>query len=182
MKGFQRKNLLFSLCGLNCGLCPMHVDRHCPGCGGGSGNQPCKIARCSLEHGGVEYCFQCGEYPCERYLHIDACDSFISHKNQKMDLEKAQRIGMEAYDAEQAEKIKILESLLSNYNDGRRKSFFCIAVNLLDLHDIEKIMRQISQIPNLDNQPLKEKSAFVVDLFQNAAEPRNLELKLRKKK
>ena len=23
MKGFERKNQLFSLCGLNCGLCPM---------------------------------------------------------------------------------------------------------------------------------------------------------------
>ena len=49
MKGFKRNNQLLSLCGLNCGLCPMHIDGYCPGCGGGAGNQSCRIARCSLE-------------------------------------------------------------------------------------------------------------------------------------
>ena len=28
MKGFERKNQLFSLCGLNCGLCPMFLGKH----------------------------------------------------------------------------------------------------------------------------------------------------------
>ena len=51
MKGFKRQNQLFSLCGLNCGLCPMFLNKNCPGCGGGEGNQACKIARCSMEHG-----------------------------------------------------------------------------------------------------------------------------------
>lgn len=57
MKGFNRQNQLLSLCGLNCGLCPMFLNKNCPGCGGGEGNQSCKIARCSMEHSGVEYCF-----------------------------------------------------------------------------------------------------------------------------
>ena len=39
MKGFNRKNQLFSLCGLNCGLCPMFLNKNCPGCGGGEGLQ-----------------------------------------------------------------------------------------------------------------------------------------------
>jgi hypothetical protein len=50
MKGFQREDLMFSLCGLNCALCTMKIDNYCPGCGGGAGNQGCSIARCSLEH------------------------------------------------------------------------------------------------------------------------------------
>ena len=53
MKGFVRKDQRLSLCGLNCGLCPMRLGGHCGGCG--AGNQSCKIARCSLEHGGVTY-------------------------------------------------------------------------------------------------------------------------------
>lgn len=44
MNGFQRKNQLLSLCGLNCGLCPMLLGNHCGGCG--NGNQSCKIAKC----------------------------------------------------------------------------------------------------------------------------------------
>ena len=46
MKGFERKNQLFSLCGLNCGLCPMRLGNYCGGCG--NGNQSCGIAKCSL--------------------------------------------------------------------------------------------------------------------------------------
>lgn len=34
MKGFSRKCLDFSLCGLNCGLCTMKLGGYCPGCGG----------------------------------------------------------------------------------------------------------------------------------------------------
>ncbi len=63
MKGFKRKNQFLSLCGLNCGLCPMRLGKHCGGCG--NGNQSCAIARCSLEQGDVEYCYECKEYPCE---------------------------------------------------------------------------------------------------------------------
>ena len=49
----------------------MFLNKNCPGCGGGEGNQSCKIARCSMEHNGAQYCFQCSEYPCEKYDHID---------------------------------------------------------------------------------------------------------------
>ena len=52
MKGFKRENRLLSLCGLNCGLCTMYLGKYCPGCGGGEGNQPCAMARCSLQHPG----------------------------------------------------------------------------------------------------------------------------------
>ena len=77
MKGFERKNQLFSLCGLNCGLCPMLLGNYCGGCG--NGNQSCKIAKCSLAHGEIEYCYECKQYPCEKYQHIDKYDSFITH-------------------------------------------------------------------------------------------------------
>ena len=81
MKGFERKNQLFSLCGLNCGLCPMLLGNYCGGCG--NGNQSCKIARCSLEHGKIEYCYECRQYPCEKYQHIDNYDISVSYTHLK---------------------------------------------------------------------------------------------------
>lgn len=90
MKGFERKNQLLSLCGLNCGLCPMLLGNHCGGCG--NGNQSCRIAKCSLNHGGVKYCYECIQYPCETYQHIDEYDSFITHRRQTADLEKAKNL------------------------------------------------------------------------------------------
>ena len=41
MKGFTRKETRFSLCGLNCCLCSMHLGGYCPGCGGGAGPRCC---------------------------------------------------------------------------------------------------------------------------------------------
>ncbi|WP_148460007.1 DUF3795 domain-containing protein [Anaerostipes faecis] len=182
MKGFNRQNQLFSLCGLNCGLCPMFLYKYCPGCGGGEGNQSCKIARCSMEHDGVEYCFQCGEYPCPKYEHIDDFDSFITHRSQKADMEKARQFGIEAYNAEQMEKTKILDILLSGFNDGRKKTLFCTAVTLLDLQELREVLRQIENRSDLEMLTLKEKSAFAAGLLQAAAAKNNINLKLRKKK
>ncbi len=182
MKGFNRQNQLFSLCGLNCGLCPMRLNGYCPGCGGGQGNQSCKIARCSMERGGIEYCFQCSEYPCEKYEHIDDFDSFITHQHRKADLEKAQLIGIKAYNAEQTEKKMILDKLLADYNDGRKKTLYCAAVNLLDLEDLRKAFRQIESSSDVEMQSLKERSAYAAGLLQEIAFRKNISLKLRKRK
>ena len=120
MKGFKRENRLLSLCGLNCGLCTMYLGKYCPGCGGGEGNQPCAMARCSLQHPGVEYCWQCRSFPCDIYEGIDEYDSFITHRNRFKDMKRAEEIGVERYNEEQMEKSRHLEMLLENYNDGRK--------------------------------------------------------------
>lgn len=182
MKGFNRQNQLFSLCGLNCGLCPMFLNKNCPGCGGGEGNQSCKIARCSLEHGKIEYCYECEKYPCEKYQHIDDYDSFITHKRRKADLERAKNIGIEQYNHEQQEKAQILSYLLSNYNDGRRKTFFCVAVNLLELSELQEAIKQIQENNELPLLPFKAQCLYVAEVFQKIAERRNIKLKLIKKK
>ena len=105
MENFERKNTLFSLCGLNCALCPMYIDKYCPGCGGGPGNQSCAIARCRLQHGDIEYCCQCSDYPCEKYRDIDKYDSFITHKNQLKDMDRLIAIGTDRYHSELKEKL-----------------------------------------------------------------------------
>ena len=182
MKGFNRQNQLFSLCGLNCGLCPMFLNKYCPGCGGGEGNQSCKMAMCSMERDGVEYCFQCGEYPCSKYEHIDDYDSFITHRNRMADMKKVQQIGMEAYNAEQAERARILDNLLAHYNDGRKKTLFCLAVNLLELQELREVLRQIESRSDLEMLTLKDKGSLAAGLLQAAAAKNRIELKLRKKK
>ena len=135
-----------------------------------------------MEHGDVEYCFQCSEYPCPKYDHIDDFDSFITHRNRKSDMEHAKRFGIDAYNAEQTEKAKILEVLLSNYNDGRKKTLFCVAVNLLELQELQTVLREIDRKPDMETMTLKEKSAFVAGLLQDAAATKNIDLKLHKKK
>lgn len=181
----QREFPLFSACGLNCGLCPryqMDGTSKCPGCSGTgflTKHPACGVLSCS-QRKGFEYCYQCDEYPCKKYDGADQSDSFITHLKQFCDMEKAEALGIDAYKKELSEKIHILETLLTDYDDGRRKGFFCLAVNLLELQDVRYVMKQISS-QTQPKRSVKVKAAMAVQLFQSVAEKRNLTLKLRKK-
>ncbi len=181
MKGFTRTETRFSLCGLNCALCSMHLGGYCPGCGGGAGNQSCAIAKCSMEHSGVPFCWECPEYPCRRYEGFDDGDSFVPHRNRQQDINQAQELGLEAYLAQLEEKRAILEELLTHYNDGRRKTLFNTAVYLLSLEDLRFVMAALDSRTELTGQTVKERALAAVELLQNAADRRGISLKLNKK-
>lgn len=181
MKGFTRGETRFSLCGLNCCLCSMHLGDYCPGCGGGAGNQHCAIAKCSLEHGGILFCWECSEYPCPHYQGFDDGDSFVPHQNRQQDIAQSREIGLVAYLTQLEEKRGILEKLLAQYNDGRRKTLFNTAVYLLPLEDLQSVTGTLSSRPELKNQPIKERALAAVDLLQEAADRRDVSLKLNKK-
>ena len=178
MKGFTRKEPMFSLCGLNCALCSMRVGGYCPGCGGGEGNQSCALARGSLEHGGLEFCADCAEYPCARYEGFDDADSFVPHSRRRADLERARELGFEAYMSELREKAALLSKLLEGYNDGRRKSMFCTAAYLLPLPDLRETLQALRALPAQD---AKERAASAAALLQTSAAARGISLKLVKK-
>ena len=140
----------------------MQLGGHCPGCGGGAGNQPCAIARCSLEHGTVSYCWQCADFPCERSRGDEPYDSFITHLYRRADLERCRDMGPTAYGRTLEEKRSILSALLAGYNDGRRKTLYCLATNPPDL------------LP-------KERASQAARLLLACARKNGVELKLRKK-
>ncbi len=79
------------------------------------------------------------------------------------------------------EKIKILDILLSGYNDGRKKTLFCVAVNLLNLQELKEALREIESKPDMETLTLKEKSAFAAGLLQEIASRRKVDLKLHRK-
>ena len=181
MKGFVREETRFSLCGLNCCLCSMRLGGYCPGCGGGAGNQSCAIAKCSLEHGGVPFCWACPEYPCSRYEDFDDGDSFVPHRNRRQDIAQAREMGLEAYLAQLEEKRAILDNLLAHYNDGRRKTLFNTAVYLLPLEDLRTAMTALNSRPEPAEQSVKERALAAAELLRKAADRRGISLKLNKK-
>ena len=181
MKDYRRSYPLFSLCGLNCGLCPIHhMQGGCPGCGGGAGHQSCPIARCARDRGGLEHCFSCGDYPCERYEGIMDYDSFLPHRNMARDMELARELGPEGYRAVLEEKMAVLEWLLAGYNDGRHKSLFCTAACLLDGEDLRLAQRRIGEraAPEMTG---KECSALAQRCLEELARERGVSLRLRKR-
>lgn len=183
MKYTVREYPMFSACGLNCGLCPryqMSGASKCPGCGEGflRKHPTCGALSCT-QRKGLQYCHQCAEYPCKKYDKSGEFDSFITHLNQFRDIDRAKNQGMDAYAAELNRKIAALEKLLADYDDGRRKNTFCLAVNLFDLRDVEFVLQQIVA-DTLPDMPIKEKAALAAARIQAMAEKRDITLKLRK--
>lgn len=187
MKEYKREYPFFALCGLNCGLCPRYQTEgvsKCPGCGGKDFHllhPACSVITCNKKHDNVEYCYQCSSYPCGRYNKPNNCDSFISYKNILSDFEKAKK-DIEKYRNELGEKIHILEFLLNNYNDGKRKSYYCTAINILEIEDLRDIIHEINDRIAGQEIPLKNKIDQVILLFEAKADKDGIELKLRKQR
>lgn len=181
MKDFTRAETRFSLCGLNCALCSMRQGGYCPGCGGGAGNQSCAIARCSIQHGGISFCWECPEYPCPRYDGFDGGDSFVPHRSRRQNIAQALEMGLDAYLTQLEEKHAILEVLLSFYNDGRRKTLFHTAVYLLPLEDLRMILAELSSLSEMAACSMLDRASAAAERLQKAANHRGISLKKGKK-
>ena len=94
-------------------------------------------------------------------------------------LERRQRLGTERYNEEQIKRREILDRLLAGYNDGRRKTLFCLAANLLELKELSSILEEAEKQTRAFS--LKERAAYMAGLLQNCAEKNQIVLKLRKK-
>ncbi len=90
-------------------------------------------------------------------------------------------IGTERYHSELKEKMQILRYLLDNFNDGRRKSFFCMAVNLIEIEDLKSAVKEIEEEVSGKELTVKEKAVISVEILKSAAARKNIVLKLRKK-
>lgn len=187
MKTYTRKDPIFSLCGLNCCLCPRYHTEgpsRCPGCGGPdfySRHPSCAVINCSDRHDKAEYCFLCGEYPCEKYRAPAAADSFISYRNVGADMAAAAR-DLEGYLSGLREKLGILERLLGEFDDGKSKGFYCRAVNLLPLPELESCMESAAIGVEREKTDIKQRAMSMRDALQSRAENLGISLELRNKR
>lgn len=177
-------------CGIDCGLCPTYYTKgssRCPGCGGPefSNKHPsCSILTCAVKKKGLETCADCEQYPCEKIKLWDKADSFVTHKVCLQNLNEIKQNGLEKFIEQQNIRVKILGTLLNSFNEGRSKSFFCIAATLLTIDDlnesIKKAQKKIGE-ENIRTNDLKSKSKIVKEILNQYAKRKNIELKLRRK-
>jgi len=137
-------------CGIDCGLCPrFYTDgsSRCPGCGGACFERvhpPCSVKTCCAEKHGLEVCGQCAEFPCAKYADREKIerDSFVTHKRIFRNHEAIQAHCLDRFIAEQNERIAILQEMLVKFDDGRSKSFFCLAAALLSVEHLRIAMTE----------------------------------------
>ena len=94
---------------------------------------------------------------------------------------KAQKIGIEKYNEEQSKKVEILNKFLENYNpDNNKEVFFCTAVNLLPLDDLEDISNSIDDATS--SMSLEEKYDYLKGQLFEYGDNHNIKIELRKGK
>lgn len=191
VKGYPIKKFsTISCCGLDCGLCPVYYTKgpsKCPGCCGPdfhNRHPSCSIITCCVKKHKFETCAECNEFPCSKIDKWDKTDSFISHRVSLKNLRLIKEIGIEEFFTQQQKKIKFLESMLENFNEGRSKSFYCIATALLSIEDLAKALKDSMKMVEdnkIDSGDLKAKSKILKENLTNYAEEKSIELKLKKK-
>jgi hypothetical protein len=150
-------------CGLDCGLCPRYYTKgtsRCPGCGGldfFNKHPSCSFITCCVRKNNLEVCAECSVFPCskfksdEEYQQLKESSSYPSSKKVMPNLNFIKECGIEKFIEQQKKRIKLLETMIENFDDGRSRSFYCKATALIDLKNLEDSLDKTIQKIKSDN-------------------------------
>jgi hypothetical protein len=116
MKNPFEENLI-APCGMNCGLCSSYLamkydlkktgimKSYCPGCRPRGKNCAFLKKNCKLlGEGKVQYCYECGNFPCRRLKGLDKRYRTKYHMSMIENLENIKKDGIEKFLASQSKK------------------------------------------------------------------------------
>jgi len=189
-----KKYPILGCCGLDCGLCPRYYtvgSSRCPGCAGPDffGKHPsCGHITCCVKKKRREVCAQCDEFPCSKFAFwldkLTLEDSFLTHQKIKSNLYFIKEQGLERFLEQQNKRIKLLERMLRDFDDGRSRSFYCIATALLPVTELEALLGEAERKIKMDgvkSDDTKSKAKILKELLNGFAAKGGVELKLRRK-
>lgn len=147
-----KKYPTIAACGLDCGLCPRYYTAgpsRCPGCAGPDffhKHPSCSFITCAVRNKGLEACGECPDFPCARfksekeYDQVKESSSYPPYRRVMANQKAIKEHGIEAFARQQAKRIKLLEQMLADFDDGRSKSCYCRSAALLDLAALESAL------------------------------------------
>lgn len=172
------------VCGLDCGLCPRYYtlgSSRCPGCGGPdffNKHPSCSFITCCVKKKNLEVCAECFEFPCskfksdEEYKKLKESSSYPSYKKVISNLNFIKEYGIEKFIEQQKKRIKILETMIADFDDGRSRSFFCKAATFLELTSLKSSLDKATQKIKTDNinpNDLKNKAKILKEILNELA-------------
>jgi hypothetical protein len=92
--------------------------------------------------------------------------------------------GLEKFIDLQNERIELLKIMYKKFDDGRSKSYFCLAATFLPISGLKESIKNAEQKINKDNissGDQKAKARILKEYLDNLANAQGVELKLRKK-
>ena len=179
------------VCGLDCGLCPRYYTvgtSRCPGCADPdfSNKHPsCSFITCCVKKKNFEVCAECPEFPCskfkseEEYQQLKQSSSYPPYKKVMSNLNFIKEYGIKKFIEQQKKRIKLLETMIENFDDGRSRSFYCKAAALLDLTSLENSLDKVTQkikTDNIKSNDTKTKAKIFKGIFNEIAFKEGVEL------
>jgi len=177
-------------CGIDCGLCPRYHTAggsRCPGCAGPDffkKHPSCGHITCCVKKRNLEVCSQCDEFPCSKFESWADGDSFVTHQRTLFNLDSIRRDGLERFVEQQGRRIGLLETMLEEFDDGRSKSYYCIAMALLPVTALEESLHRAQGRIKPDKAKtgdIKTRAGILRGLLDESAAKTGVELKLRHK-
>ncbi len=178
-------------CGLDCGLCPrFYTAGHsrCPGCAGPNffnKHPSCSFITCCVKKKNLEVCAECSEFPCskfksdEEYQQLQGSSSYPSSKKVIPNLNFIKKHGIKKFIEQQRNRIKLLETMIKNFDDGRSRSFFCKAATLLELTSLTSSLDKATQKIKTDKikqNDVKKKAQILKEIIKKTAFKEGVEL------
>jgi hypothetical protein len=175
------------VCGLSCRLCPRyHTDgsSRCGGCKSpfrmGAG---CPFITCAVKKKGIELCTDCGEGEnCERWTrHRESSktmDSFVCYQKLQDNIQFIKQYGIRAFEETQEKRCRLLEEMLAEFDDGRSKSYYCIAATVMEPEELAGALAR-AKTATAGKAP-KEKAKAMRKVLEDIAREKGYNLALRK--
>jgi hypothetical protein len=175
------------ICGLCCRLCPSYQTEAASKCRGCKSPERmavgCPFITCAIKRMGVEYCGDCGQNEsCEKWKrHRETGqehDPFKTYQRLEDDVNFIKAKGIKAYDAQQRIRESLLIRFLNEYNEGRSKSYYCIATTVMDIDELMSSLEEAAAMSKLLN--IKDKSRMMHTILDSIALKKGYYLGLRK--
>lgn len=182
-KAVVKKYPTIGVCGLDCGLCPRYYTRgtsRCPGCAGPdffSKHPSCGFITCCVKKKGMEVCAECPDFPCTRfrseqeYQQVKESSSYPSYKAVMRNADLIRERGIKEFIARQKKRIRLLERMIEDFDDGRSRSLFCRATCLHDVTNLEvalnEAIRQV-RINHIRQDDTKAKARILRELLSRS--------------
>ncbi len=143
----------------------------------------CPFITCAVKRRGLEFCWQCPEQEnCPKWRARresgQAHDSFVCYQKMEDNIEFIKSRGISAFVKSQRTKEALTTALLDEFNEGRSKSFYCVAATVMDIPELKHALEQARR--ESKGMDIKAKARTLHAILDGIARKRGYHLKLRK--
>ncbi len=175
------------VCGLSCRLCPSYhsrSDSRCAGCKSETRMKVgCPFITCAVKQRGIEFCWQCPQHEdCPKWRTRresgKAHDSFVCYQKMEDNIEFIRSKGISAFVKSQQAKERLIRVMLDEFNEGRSKSFYCVAATVMSTPELKHALDQARR--QSQGMEVKEKAKTLHSILDGIALEKGYRLNLRK--